>query len=235
MCPNLPTLGVGAGRRAPAQHGRRRLPAGTSATASSTSRSRSATSAAPPATRTLEVSAFGITQTYHGVRTIVADGGAGRDTIDVGAGVLADADLSRRRRRRPADLPRHRAGHAPRRGGDDVLEASGPGTSRIFADGGDDTIVGGPAATVVRAPASSAALTDRAPDRRRLDHRPRRTSGASSSGARTATTLSPSPAGAGTPTIDGVNGFDSLDVAFGGGGTVAFRHSGPVGRGRVSV
>ena len=182
----------------------------------------------------LEVSAFGVTQVYHDVRKIVADGGAGNDTIDVAPGVLADADLSGG----AGDdrLSYRGSGQATLRGGsgNDDLEANGPGTSRVFADGGDDTIVGGPGATLFASGASSYTLADG-----------RLTVGASTivlADVRRVVLKGTDKddsfivgGWSGDATIDGVNGFDALTFAFGGGGTVTFQHSGPVGRGRVSV
>ena len=147
----------------------------------------------------LEVSGFGVTQTYHGVRTIVADGGAGNDTIDVEPGVLADANLSGGT---GDDRLIYRGnGQATLRGGsgNDDLDASGPGTSQIFADAGDDTIVGGPATTVFASGASSYTLSDQRLTVGASSPRPRGRPGPVVLGAPMATTPLPSAAGAGTP------------------------------------
>ena len=183
----------------------------------------------------VEVSGFGVTQTFHGVREIDGTAGSGNDTVVIDPGVLADAALT-------GGSGNDRfiyqgSGQANLRGGllgDDDLEATGPGASQIYADGGNDTIVGGPATTLFTTGASSYMLSDNrliaGPSTMTLKNVRRAVlTGTNGDDSFNVSDWS------GDAIIDGLNGFDSATVDLGGGGTTTVEHSGPVGRGSLTI
>ncbi len=90
---------------------------------------------------TVDVSAFGVTQRYSGVSRILADGGFGRDTIQIGDGVLSNAVIGGGAGN---DILKGGGGNTTIRGGagDDNL-TGGPGNTRIEGNGDSDFIFGG--------------------------------------------------------------------------------------------
>src|SRR5437764_11444658 len=90
---------------------------------------------------------MGAIQIYHGVSNIYGDFGSGTNRIDVAADVLSDAEL------KGGDghntLIYRGQGNVVLEGGrgDDDLEALGPGTAQIHANGGNDTLAAGPGST----------------------------------------------------------------------------------------
>ena len=201
----------------------------------------------------LEVTAFGVSQVYSGISRIEADGGEGNDTIDVEAGVLADADLVGG----PGDdhIIYAGSGSATIEGGtgDDVLEALGPGVAQISDDAGNNHFVSGPGittflsnggnnifeagtemTTLVVSGASAYALSDTrlsvgAFVDTLIGIRNVRLEGSDRDDDFVVSNWS------GVTTLDGMNGFDSFTVNLGGEGSTTIHHSGPIGRDLLTV
>src|SRR5262249_38682714 len=115
---------------------------------------------------TVSVAAYGITQTYSGVKKIVANAGSGHNTIDA-QGVLAETDLTAGP---DGDTLTAGDGVAVLTGGTgpDSL-TGGHGTDSINGGGGDDVIYaglgtslvsGGPGHNTIHDPASTATVTE---------------------------------------------------------------------------
>jgi len=90
---------------------------------------------------TLIVSALGFAQEFSGIRKIEADGGDGNDTIEVKAGVLADAELFGGKGEDRLIYLGAALGTLHGGDGDDELKAS---DAVLFGDAGDDYLAGGP-------------------------------------------------------------------------------------------
>ncbi|MBL8794479.1 MAG: FG-GAP repeat protein [Planctomycetia bacterium] len=97
---------------------------------------------------TIDVTAYGYTQRFTGVATIIADGGLGNDLITVKLGVLADAFLHGGAGN--DTIAYFGSGTAVIHGnaGNDKLKG-GAGTTTIHGDDGDDILIGGQTATSV--------------------------------------------------------------------------------------
>ena len=98
---------------------------------------------------TILIGAFGIEQTYTGVRHIVAQGGLGNDTITIQEGVLATAELwgdfsdPARAAEFGDDALFAGEGAAILHGGDGADQLVGrAGADQLFGDGGDDSLQG---------------------------------------------------------------------------------------------
>jgi Ca2+-binding RTX toxin-like protein len=96
----------------------------------------------------LLVSSFGITQRFTDVKVIVADGGAGDDSVTIGKGVHADANLTGGNGN--DQLTYLGDGNATVAGndGDDKL-TGGNGTNNLDGGAGNDTLNGGPGVNVL--------------------------------------------------------------------------------------
>ena len=183
---------------------------------------------------TLNVSAFGVTQTFFGVRSIIADGGAGNDMLVVAPGVLADADLSGGPGK--DTLTYLGSGSATLRGddGDDTL-TTGVGTTTMIDDSGRNSFHGGAGtATLVIGGASYYSLTD---NQITVDSFVSNLDGIRDvqlTGTEGNDRLDVS-AWSGNLSFDGLDGSDSVTVATGGGGVTNVLHSGAVGQARLNV
>ncbi|MGE3821818.1 MAG: hypothetical protein AB7I30_20585, partial [Isosphaeraceae bacterium] len=200
----------------------------------------------------VEVTGFGVSQIYRGVRSIVADGGEGNDVIEIAEGVLSDVDLQGGPGR---DTLIHRGvGAATLRGGpdDDVIQALGAGATRVVSGGGGDHLSGGPGITTFEIAAGRHTITAGPGDlvrvtgglSYRLSDSHLDVDGFTSTlrGVRLVSLVGDDRANtfrvadwSGHATLDGVNGPDRTFVSLGGGGGVALAHSGYTGRDVVTI
>ncbi len=201
----------------------------------------------------LEVSGMGATQVYHGVSNIYGDFGSGTNRIDVAPDVLSDAELKGEDGHNT--LIYRGQGNVVLEGGrgDDDLEALGPGTAQIHANGGNDTLVAGPGSTtfVVNggndkivggtgdsvlqvSGGASYSLSDGALSFNGYTSTLSQVRHVTLTGDDGDNTFNVSD-WSGDAVIDGGNGFDRTTVNLGGGGTVTIAKSGWIGRDSVTI